>query len=337
MPSLSSLTRFFLPCMLAAVSLVGSPGAAADLRVGMIGLDTSHTVAFAKMLNDPQAPNHIPGAVIVGAFRSGSPDMPEKSMNRVAGYAKELSEKYRVKLYDSIEELLTQVDCVMIENVDGRKHLEIAKVVFPTGKPVFIDKPLAGTLAQGIEIVALAKKHQVPFFSASSLRYVEGVTKLPAATRAAIRSLNSHSPCELEPHHPDLFWYGIHGVEMLYAILGTGCQTVARVQAPDMEVVTGVWQDGRVGTFNGYRGASANYGFKALLKSGVVNEDFKSDYAPLVKQIVTFFQTRQAPVSHDEMLEILAFMEAADESKRQGGRPVALADVLRTHGVSLSR
>ncbi len=323
--------------MLAASPFVGSSGAAAPLRVGMIGLDTSHTVAFTRMLNDPQAPHHIPGAIIVGAFRSGSPDMPEKSMNRVAGYAKELSEKYRVTLYDSIEELLTQVDCVMIENVDGRKHLEIAKVVFPAGKPVFIDKPLTGTLAQGIELVALAKKHRVPFFSASSLRYVEAVTNLSDATKSAIRLLNAHSPCELEPHHPDLFWYGIHGVEMLYALLGTGCQTVTRVQAPDMEVVTGIWQDGRVGTFHGYRNASANYGFKALLKSGVVNEDFKADYAPLVQRIVAFFQTRQVPVSNDEMLEVLAFMEAADESKRQGGRPVSIADVLRVHGASLLR
>ncbi len=333
MPFHCSFIRILIPCMLTAVSFPGSSGIAADLRIGMIGLDTSHSVAFTKILNDSKHPNHIPGAKVVGAFRSGSPDMPEKSMDRVPGYAKELSEKYGVKLHDTIEELLAEVDCVMIENVDGRKHLEIAKVVFPSGKPVFIDKPMAGTLDQGIEIVALARKYRVPFFSASSLRYEDGITKLTPAARSAIVLVNSHSPCALEPHHPDLFWYGIHGVETLYALLGTGCETVTRVHTPNLEVVTGVWQDGRIGTFNGYREASANYGFKALLKSGVINEDFKADYVPLVKKIVAFFQTRQAPVSHDEMIEVLAFMEAADESKRQGGRPVSIREVLRAHGV----
>lgn len=332
MRSLKKLLRLLFPSMLLLASHTDSLGANAALRVGMIGLDTSHSVAFTKLLNDPSDPNYIPGARVVAAFRSGSPDMPDDSMKRIPGFAKDLVEKYNVALCDSIEEVLGQVDCVMIENVDGRKHLEIAKVVFPTGKPVFIDKPLAGTLAQGLEIVALAKKHHVPFFSASSLRYVDSVTQLPAATRSNILALTSHSPCKFEPHHPDLFWYGVHGVETLYAVLGSGCDTVARVHSPDMDVVTGVWKDGRTGTFLGYRDASAGYGFKALLKSGVLNEDFKADYAPLVRQIVRFFQTRQAPISHDEMIEVLAFMEAADESKRQGGKPIAIADVLRAHG-----
>ena len=332
MRSLKKLLRLLFPSMLLLASHTDSLGANAALRVGMIGLDTSHSVAFTKLLNDPSDPNYIPGARVVAAFRSGSPDMPDDSMKRIPGFAKDLVEKYNVALCDSIEEVLGQVDCVMIENVDGRKHLEIAKVVFPTGKPVFIDKPLAGTLAQGLEIVALAKKHHVPFFSASSLRYVDSVTQLPAATRSNILALTSHSPCKFEPHHPDLFWYGVHGVETLYAVLGSGCNTVARVHSPDMDVVTGVWKDGRTGTFLGYRDASAGYGFKALLKSGVLNEDFKADYAPLVRQIVRFFQTRQAPISHDEMIEVLAFMEAADESKRQGGKPIAIADVLRAHG-----
>ncbi|MBE7539361.1 MAG: Gfo/Idh/MocA family oxidoreductase [Opitutaceae bacterium] len=328
----SSFLRLLPPFMIFATSLTAAPGADAGLRIGMIGLDTSHAVAFTKMLNDPKASNHLSGATVVAAFRSGSPDMQKASIDRIAGFAKDLSEKYGVKLCDSIEEVLGQVDCVMIENVDGRKHLEIARIVFPTGKPVFIDKPLAGTLGQGLEIVALAKKYNVPFFSASSLRYAESVTKLSPDTRAAIRALTSQSPCTLEPHHPDLFWYGVHGVEILYAILGTGCQTVVRTHAPDVDVVTGRWADGRVATFQGYRDANAGYGFKALLKTGVINDDLKADYAPLVREIVSFFQTRKAPVSHDEMIEVLAFMEAADESKRQGGSPVSISDVLRMHG-----
>ncbi|MEO7600533.1 MAG: gfo/Idh/MocA family oxidoreductase, partial [Opitutus sp.] len=76
------------------------------------------------------------------------------------------------------------------------------------------------------------------------------------------------------------------------------------------------------------RQAKAGYGYKAILADGVANEDFSPDYVPLLRQVVTFFQTRQAPVATREMIEVLAFMEAADESKRRGGAPVTIAEVL---------
>ena len=316
--------------LLAATLMITNRGPAADLRVGIIGLDTSHVVAFTKVLNDETASTHIPGARVVAAFRSGSEDMPEKSFNRVAGYAKELSEKYGVKLCSTIEELVSQVDAIMIENVDGRKHLEIARVVFPSGKPVFIDKPFAGTLAQGIELMRLARTHAVPCFSASSLRFVTPVQKLTAEQKQGLRAAMAFSPGDLEPHHPDLFWYGIHGVETLYAIIGPGCESVTRTYAPKGDVVTGRWADGRLGIFFGYREAKADYGFKIIGEKGVVNADFKADYVPLVREIVTFFQTRRPPVSLEETVETLAFMEAADESRRRGGAPVTLAETMRT-------
>jgi len=137
------------------------------------------------------------------------------------------------------------------------------------------------------------------------------------------------SPCEIEPHHPDLFWYGIHGVEMLYEIVGMGCESVTRTQAPKGDVVTGRWADGRLGIFFGYRDAKADYGYKIIGEKGVVNEDFTANYVPLVREIVTFFQTRRPPVSLEESVEVLAFMEAADESKRRGGVPVSIAETMR--------
>lgn len=296
-----------------------------DLRIGMIGLDTSHTAAFARLLNDPAAPGHVPGAVVTAAFRSGSADMPEKSLGRIAGFATELAERYGVELCDTVDEVLARCDAVMIENVDGRKHLEMARAVFSAGKPVFIDKPLAGSLAEGREIVRLARVHGVPVFSASALRFAPAITGLPPVRRGTARGAVAFSPCEIEPHHPDLFWYGIHGVEMLYALLGPGCESVVRVHAPDGDVVTGRWRDGRLGVFYGHRRVPPHFGFKALLADGAVGGDFQAEYAPLLREVVSFFRTRHAPVSPEEMIEVLAFMEAADESKRCGGVPVILA------------
>ncbi|MEO6006025.1 MAG: Gfo/Idh/MocA family oxidoreductase [Opitutus sp.] len=327
----------FLLVLTVAITTSLRVHAATELRVGIIGLDTSHVVAFTKLLNDPSSPDHIAGARIVAAFRSGSEDMPEKSFNRVAPYAAELSTKYGVTLCATVEELVAQVDAIMIENVDGRKHLEIARAVFPSGKPVFIDKPYAGTLAQGIEIMRLARAHQVPCFSASSLRFVAPVQQLTLAQKKDLRTVMTFSPAEFEPHHPDLFWYGIHGIEMLYQIVGPGCQSVSRTHAPNGDVVTGLWADGRLGIFFGYREAKADYGYKIIGEKGATNADFKADYIQLVREIVTFFQTKRAPVSLEESVEVLAFMEAADESKRRGGALVTITETMHAAEASMAR
>lgn len=297
----------------------------------MIGLDTSHAVAFTVLLNDPQAPGHVPGARVTAAFRWGSPELPEKSLARLEGFATELQQRYGVELCDSVDAVLERCDAVMIESVDGRQHLAIARAVFPARKPVFIDKPLAGSLADGLAMAQLARAHGVPWFSASALRFAPAVTRL-SSRRDAIRGAVALSPCEIEPHHPDLFWYGIHGVEMLYALLGAGCESVSRVAAPNGDVVTGRWRDGRLGVFYGHRGTRAQFGFEAVLPTEIVAEPVAADYAPLVRQIVEFFQQGRAPVSSWEMIEVLAFMEAADESKRRDGAPVPLSDMLRIRG-----
>ena len=114
---------------------------AADLRVGMIGLDTSHVVEFTKRLNDSADKNYIPGARVVAALKGGSPDIAE-SWNRVPGYTKTLREKYDVKIVDDIGQLLKEVDVVMIESLDGRPHLAEATPVINAGKPIFVDKPV---------------------------------------------------------------------------------------------------------------------------------------------------------------------------------------------------
>ena len=312
--------------MAVAPSLLG-----ADLRIGMIGLDTSHAPEFTRRLNDPQDKNHVPGGKVVAAFKGGSPDLVEASWARVEGYTKELQEKYGVKIYDTIEELCQNVDVVMIESVDGRPHLKQALPVFKAGKPLFIDKPLAGSLRDAIEIFRLAKQYKVPVFSSSSLRYYPGVIDVKKADYGDLRGAISTGPCSLEPHHPDLFWYGIHPTEALFTVMGTGCESVVRTTTKDTDVATGVWSGGRVGTLYGIRNAAAPYRVTAFGTKAVVDQKSGGDYTPLVREIMKFFQTGIAPVSPEETIEIFAFMEAADESKRQGGKSVKIRDVIKKH------
>ena len=313
-----------------AMSLTTRPSAA-ELRLGLIGLDTSHVIAFTKLINDPKDPNHVPGGRIVAAFKSSSADI-ESSASRVESYTSQLQEKFGVKIVPTIEELCRQVDAVLLESVDGRPHLDQARPVLKAGKPLFIDKPVAGSLRDAIEIFRLAREHKVPVFSSSSYRFYNSMTDLKKVDVGTVRGAISYGPGPTEPHHPDLFWYGVHPTEALFTVLGTGCESVVRTTTADNDVITGQWSGGRVGTLHAIKKGPAPHKVILFGTKAVAEQKGSGDYAPLVREIMKFFQTGVAPVSPEETLEIFAFMEAADESKRQGGAVVKLSEVMRKHG-----
>ncbi len=298
------------------------------LRAGIIGLDTSHVVAFTQTLNNPQTKGVLSRVRVVAAYPGGSPDIPD-SKNRVEGFTKTLREKFGVEIVDSIDDLLKKVDVVFLESVDGRPHLEQVKPVFRAKKPVFIDKPVAGSLADAVEIYRLAKESGTPCFSSSSLRFSSGIRGVRDDPKfGGILGCDAYGPCSLEPHHPDLFWYGIHGVEILFTVMGPGCESVTRTETDNAEFVVGKWKDGRVGTFRGNRKGKYDYGAMVFGTKANGSTGRFDSYEPLIIEICKFFESGKPPVTAEETLEIYAFMEAADESKRQGGKPVTLARVL---------
>jgi predicted dehydrogenase len=300
-------------------------GADKVFRLGMIGLDTSHVTAFTKIINSSQAEH---GCKVVVGYPGGSPDIPS-SANRVAGYTEQLRDKYGVEIVDSIEELCRKVDGVLLESVDGRPHLKQAIPVIKARKPLFIDKPMAGSLADVIEIFRLAKENNVPCWSSSSLRYCPGIIELKEKnTVGKILGCDVYSPCSLEEHHPDLYWYGVHGVEMLFAVMGPGCQSVRRMQTDAYEHVVGLWPDGRIGTFRGLHAGKTGYGGTIFGSKAVTQIGKYGGYGPLVDEVIKFFKTGKVPVAEQETIEIFAFMSAADVSKERGGAEVSLAELI---------
>ena len=285
-------------------------------------------VAFTNAINDPKATGVLAEMQVVAGFTGGMPDNAS-SWGRREKFTEDLAGR-GVKIYDTIEELVKNVDVVLLESVDGRPHLEQAKPVIAAGKPLFIDKPMAGSLADVIEIFRLAKEANVPCFSSSSLRFAAGFQKMRNEKPAGeTLGCDAWSPCSLEEHHPDLFWYGVHGVEILYTVMGTGCQSVTRVSTPGTDLVVGVWEGGRIGTFRGIRSGKSGYGATVFGSKAVMPGGTYDGYKPLLIEIGKFFKTGKPPVSAEETIELFAFMEAADESKRQGGAPVSIEDVMR--------
>jgi uncharacterized protein with GYD domain len=298
-------------------------GVADGKRVGIIGLDTSHATAFVKVLNGSNPDPIYDGYRVVAAYPQGSKDI-ESSVKRVPAYTEEVK-KQGVEIVSSIKELLTKVDVVLLETNDGRLHLEQALEVFKAGKRMFIDKPVAASLSDVVAIYEASKKYNIPVFSASSLRYIKGIEGI---NKAKVLGADAYSPATLEKTHPDFFWYGIHGVETLYTVMGTGCKSVTRVSTPDTDIVVGIWADGRTGTFRGTRTGKHDYGATVFTQDGNKILGPYAGYEPLLVDIIKYFKTGQVPVTPEETLEIFTFMEAADESKRQGGKSVTLESVL---------
>lgn len=322
-----SILVCFVLCLTPLAVVAQEPESPTSLKLGIIGLDTSHAIAFTKLLNDNNPPPELADCRVVAAYPKGSPDIAS-SVSRVPGYTKQVQE-LGVEIVDSIDELVKRVDAVLLETNDGRPHLEQALVAFRAKKPVFIDKPVAGTLADAVAIYQVAKKYDAPVFSSSSLRFTKGAQSLREGAAGRVLGADVYSPCSLEKTHPDLFWYGIHGVETLFTVMGAGCQSVSRSHTPGFDVVTGVWEDGRIGVFRGMRTGANGYGGTVFGEKSIQQVGPYGGYQPLVVEIVKFFRTHQPPVSAEETLEIYAFMEAADESKRRNGDKVGLEVVMK--------
>ncbi|MBN1541962.1 Gfo/Idh/MocA family oxidoreductase [candidate division KSB1 bacterium] len=297
-----------------------------ELRIGLIGLDTSHAPAFVRAINQPDHPDHVPGGRITAAVIGGSPDI-RVSAERIDGFAREIRHQYRVPVVDDVSALLPQVDAVLLTSVDGRVHRSQAEPVIDAGLPLFIDKPMAASLADVRTLFDRAAERGTPLFSSSSLRFYPGLVEAIAdPALGAIVGCEAYSPCPLERHHPDLMWYGIHGVEMLFTVLGPDSHSLMRLKQQDSEATIGCWSNERIGIFRGIRRGYAGYGATLYAEHAIRTVQYggESLFGPLLQQILNFFRTGASPVSRRETEAIFAFMEAADASTAAGGSRIQL-------------
>lgn len=305
-----------------AMSLCLSAFSQDVIRLGLIGLDTSHSTAFSKLINGT-GEEWSAGFRVVAAYPYGSQTI-KSSYERIPKYIDEV-QKYGVEVVNSIAELLDKVDCVLLETNDGRLHLEQALEVFKAGKICFIDKPIGATLGDAIAIYAMAEKYNIPIFSSSALRFSKKNQELRAGVYGTVQGADCYSPHKVEPTHPDYGFYGIHGVESLFTIMGAGCSEVSCMASEMGDVVTGKWNDGRLGTFRAVVKGPNGYGGTVLTsKKKFTPAAGYEGYKCLLEEVLKFFKTGVPPVSKEETIEIFTFMRAANMSKAQGGGIVTM-------------
>ncbi len=298
-----------------------------ELKLGMVGLDTSHVSVFTDILNDNTNKFHVPGCKIVKAFPGGSAKF-SLSANRVAGFTEELAKK-GVEIVDSLE-ALAGLDGYFLESVDGDQHLEQFKVLATFGKPIFIDKPLACNYSDAKAIVEIAKSANVPIMSCSSIRYAMGIGDMRKDEDTYVAACQAFGPMDLLPDYRDYFWYGIHSTEIVFSMLGKGCESVQVIPVKDADLLLGRWNDGRIGSILGTRTGAWEFGCtistNAHQRTAVANGDVPY-YFMLLKEVVPFLQTGKSPLDIEETLDIIAFLEAASRSRAAGGAVVKIADL----------
>lgn len=293
------------------------------IKLGLLDFDTSHCVEFTKRLNQVEgAPKDqwVEGAQVV----IGCPGESVLSPERIAGFTEQLK-KFGVPLVEKPTDMIGRVDGMLIEAVDGTVHYERARPFLEAGIPCFIDKPFACSVADARKILDLSEKKKAPVFSSSSLRYAPEIVQYAAdASHGKLVGCLVYGPCPLSEkpeRNAGLYHYGIHAVEMLYTLMGPGCQRVACTHEKGVDVAVGQWKDGRVGTVRGIRDGAGSYGFVGFSEKGVkaVPVGTSLIYRELLKQIVGFFQTGKSPVPPSVMVEIVAFIEAANRSAANHG------------------
>lgn len=292
------------------------------IKIGIIGLDSSHAVQYAKLLHEADHAHHVPGGRIVAAYAGGSPDW-ELSHGRVAGFQKELVEGYAIPVLNTIEEVVAAGDAIMILTIDGRVHFDQFRAVAASGKPVYIDKPLTATTADARQLAEIAETTSTRVFSSSVWRYAVGLREALAAVKGPVRHMSLHGQWPVHPGRHGWAWYGIHQVELLYAALGAGCQRVSCAREGAAEVLTGFWSGGRIGTIATNHDEDLSYGGWVADAEGThpiaVKDGMHDRYAAFLTNALAFYRGGPSPVALAETIETIAFMETAWRSREQGG------------------
>lgn len=344
--------RVWLFVLLCGLAAEGVRHAGADeapvVRVGILGLDNYQAVAFTQLFNDPKAVGDLQGVRVVTAFPgTASDDIPE-SVERLPQWTKAITE-FQVQVVDSVEGVLQSCDAVLVMPLDGRRHRELATASLKAGKRTYIGRPLAATLDDAVAILKLSTETGTPCWTSSQHRFSPGFIGMRNHPEVGkVLGCDVYGGCPTVPHHSEFFWHALHSIETLYTILGPGCESVRCTSTPTAESITGVWADGRVGTYRGIKSGALKYsatvfgdqgvstagiyGHGVPVKGVVPTDDKYMGYEGIAIELAKFLKGGPLPVSHAETLEIFAFMEAAVESKRQNSAPVKIADILQRVG-----
>lgn len=283
-----------------------------EIRVAVIGMDTSHAVELPKLMQDPEAPFKISGLRVTRAMRFETPFQNKEGLDAREAYLRTIG----VEVTEDFDYAVGDCDAIMLEVNDPTLHLEYFEKAAVLGKPIFLDKPFADTVENTRKIIEIGKKYNVRYFTASSLRFTIGLNNL-VDSKINVNSAYAWGPLGKAAAGSSIVWYGVHTFEQVERIMGIGAESVTTVDSGKGLVCVVKYKDGR--------SAVAELNENKWVYGAVIRDDAGNDamcsvpgkrpfYCSLMEQIRLFFLGAEAPVSIEDSFEVMALCEAAEKS-----------------------
>jgi len=288
------------------------------IKVAVIGLDTSHSVEFPKLIQDPATPEafRVPELAVTRCLRFETPFQKKEGLDRRQEYLESIG----VRVTENFDEAVADCSAILIEINDPSRHLEFFEKCASLGKPLFLDKPFADTLENTQRIMAAAKRSGTRFFTASALRFDKDLED-GLAENTVPEAVTVWGPLGKAPAGSSIVWYGVHTFEILQRIMGCGAVAVHTLKDPHGIVCRVLYADGRHGIVELTEGV---YRYGTLIRDHKQREQLIQVtgrvpfYFMLLKQIVRFLEAGEQPVPLTDSLEIMKMLAAAERSLASG-------------------
>lgn len=286
------------------------------IRVGVVNIDTSHPNAFAQKMIDDGRARYV--AIYNDGFRGD---------DEVNGFM----EKYGLEKHcATVEELAETVDIGFIQGCNWDTHLNYVEPFVKLGKPVFIDKPIVGSMPDLKKLKELTDAGAV-ILGSSSARYAQEVgefLEIPEEERGQIVSI--FGSCGV-----DEFNYGVHIVEVIGGLMGTGakdCRFAGRAEVGGKvaETFLATFENGASATYTLFHGT--HHPFTVTIQTTKKTYTFTINnsriYMALLTRIMDYMQTGKSTLATiEELSETIKIMLAGKLSRDNGGKVIALSDI----------
>ncbi len=287
-----------------------------EIKVALIGLDTSHSIEFTRRMQAPDCDEDqkVEGMEALTCLRFETPFQDKDGLDKRQAQL----EEWGVKVTEDFDEAIDGCDAIMLEINDPAYHLDYFKKVADLNRPIFLDKPLADTIENGRKICDIIKEKNLRVFSSSSLRYIpnlgEAMAEVPAPMYAAM-----YGPVGVAPAGSSIVWYGVHAFEMLERVMGIGAKSVFARKDESGVVVVVDYPEARRGIVELTTGV---YSYGGLVRDKKKAFPFVADtkrlYTEELEKVVEFFRGGPPAASMEDALEIMAMLDAAEKSSQTG-------------------
>jgi len=287
------------------------------LRLGLVGVNTSHADAFSRIFNGDE---------------SNDPQIGNARITYLWGNDlarnEELQTRHRIEtLVTDPNDMIGNIDGVLIidDTGGGATHADLARPFIEKGVPTFIDKPMTVNYEDAVSLFELAAQHNTLLTSSSALRFP---VEFDAAKQAELEAIGKISSI-VSVGPGEWFYYGIHAVELLGTVAGTGATSVLRIPYDKKDIAIIEYGDDQIAVVETLRDAVYTFHLTIFGEKGWVSieaKDMRGFYRKQMESIVTMIETGVAPVSAEQTLEVHAILHAGTKSGETGNK-VALSEI----------